>query len=311
MDGMRLEWQSQNTWSIASYAGVPRFPEIGDFHKDDGLISGISLLTHTTHGLAGQVGVVYRKRDMQTNNWLGNDQMFGISYLQYRFDKINMPTFYSGVEYDISGSSLDQLTSGVEWSPHRILSLNGELNYFDENTTEGKETIFALFTGGKMWQGRLGFNEKPFNDFDFFQNYNYSRVKDPGGTNHNQHDLLMGITYSLPKIDIDITPSFNYTQSYGGKVYLGSLALLDYVKSWWSVLLRYDYAKFSKITNDNGEAMSAVVWNTFELPKDFSLSLNTEFHKNNDVSREFRGGLALNWNFGSPSFPAAGQGMLQ
>src|SRR3989338_2203022 len=120
LDGMRLEIQPKETWSVATYAGTPRTPDNGDFNTDDGMISGLGFFLHSVGGFTGQIGTHYRKKDIQGKDWNENDQLFGAAYGRYQFSEETAPSLYSGVEYDASGGSLDQAVFGLDWHPNKI-----------------------------------------------------------------------------------------------------------------------------------------------------------------------------------------------
>lgn len=311
MDGMNADWNFSKRAGLGLYAGMPQYPETGDWSQDNGLLSGLHFFWNKVAGFTGNVGAVYRRRDLNRDNWIGNDQVVVASYFLYEPKEDGKFRLYSASEYQVSGNTLTQISLGGHFQIQRKHSLNLEFNVFDENREEIKETLLAVHADGRIYQGRFGARQQILRDVEFFQNYTFGHMEDPSGNMSRSHQAEAGIDYTLWAIRLNVRPRYAFTKSYGGRFHAGSVGFSKRFLKKVSVLVDNHYVKFHKRTNDNGSAFSSLLWTGWDITKNLTLGGHAEFLKNNDVEKEFRGGFLLQWGVGGvPQFPLAQRGVL-
>lgn len=310
VDGIKLGWQFSSQAGMGIFSGVPRYTEIGDIKVDANLLSGLQFLFNGL-GFTGNSSVIYLRKDFNHGDWIEKDQLSLAQYLIYDGKKAEKIRPYFGGEYQISGKILEQATSGVYWNPKRPLSFNLEFNLFDENRRELKETLTAFHADGRIYQGRFGGRQKLTSDLEFFQNYIFGRFKNPAGADRNAHQIEAGFQYFIWPIALQVVPSYGFTKSYGGRVDKVSVGLEKNIGRRVSIVATNDYAQFEKVTHDNGKAFSSFLRAGWHIRPSLSIGSHTAFLKNNEVKREWRGGLFLQWGLGvDPIYPQSEKGIL-
>lgn len=311
MDGMQADFNLTRQVGFGVYAGIPQTPETDDFQIDTGLISGTRFFWNRISGLTGHLSTLYQQTDFSEKDWIETHRVSVAGYLFFEPVENGNASFYTGSEYQVAGKTLNLLTFGTDFRPHPKWSFNLEGNIFNENRKEIKDTLTAVHADGPITQGRIGARQKLNRDLSLIENVTFSRLKDPARQMSHSHQLETGIDYYLYPLRLDISPRYALIRSYGGMAQRGSLFLARVFAKQVTLRLQNDYVHFTKRTHDNGGGFASLLWGGWHLTREWTLGGKVEFRKNNDVSREFRGGFLLEWGIGKiPAFPRSQKGPL-
>lgn len=311
MDGVSLDLLATEKLGVDFYGGTPRYPETGDFKQDDDLLSGLRVFLRNMGGIAGNISTLYRRENFSQGDWIENDQLSLAGYFVYDGKRAEQLRPYLGLEYQVSGKVLNLMNGGFNWMPKRPLSFNLEFNLFDENRQEARKTLTAFHTEDHIVQGRFGGSQKINRDFSLFENYSLTHLKNTADRWRNSHQVEAGLDWFFWPAGLRITPAYAFTQSFGGKVHRASLGVEKTFNRIISLTLSNHYAQFTKITHDNGKAFSSLVWLGWHATPQWTLGVHVESLKNNDVTRETRGGFLVQWGLGTqPMFPTVAKGVL-
>ena len=155
LDGIRLTLMPLKYLDITVYTGMPRSVETGDFDKNNGLFSGISLGLKNVARTNARIHAAWRKHNIRFNDLKQNDEILVGADLSHQFAIPERPLLYGLVEYNVTGKNLDAGTAGVDIAPFSGAALNLEFNYFNVNRDSDRPTILGLFARGRLLTGRF------------------------------------------------------------------------------------------------------------------------------------------------------------
>ena len=298
MDGLRLVMMPSGYLDVDVYFGIPRSVETGDFDKDDGLLSGISLGLKNVAQTSAQLHAAWRKNDIHQADLRENDSFFVGVNASHQFSVFTRPMFYGLFEYDVTGKAVDAGTAGLDLYPARWVSLNAEFNFFDINRRTNRPSIFSLFSNGPLYTGRLASTWTILPDnLSFVQSYAYQWLEIQDGSRHNGHLIDSAFQISLGGIGLDLEPGYYFSQSFGGFLNGVRLFLHEQFTDKWYSEVGFDFASYSKVTHNNDNAFSTVLWTGYELPKGVTLSAGFEFNQNNAFNQDVRGSFKVDYRF--------------
>ena len=149
LDGIRTSIMPAGYLDITLYGGIPRSVEVGDFHKDDGLLAGMSVGLKNVPRTNVQLHLAWRKNDISFRDLVENDEVFLGANVSHQFDVTTKPMIYGLIEYNLAGKNIDAGTAGVDITPAKWVALNLEFNLFDVNRASDRPTMLGLFTQGR------------------------------------------------------------------------------------------------------------------------------------------------------------------
>lgn len=298
MDGIQMIIMPKGIVDITVYAGMPRSVEVGDFNKDDGLITGLSLGLKNIPRTNAQIHAVWRKDRFRRSNFKQNDEIFVGANLSHQFKGKTTPLLYGMVEYDVSGRVMSTGTAGLDIYPHSRIALNAEFNYFNVNHNTNRRSIHAIFTRGPMYSGRFASTWAMIEDvLDFVQTYSYQWEEVQVGIRRHSHLLDTAFQFSFDNIGLYVEPGVYYSRSYGGQLIGARVFLHEQFTDEWYLDFGVDYSNYSKITNVDDYAISVTFWTGYEVVKGLTISGGVEFNKNTFFKNETRGSFKVEYAF--------------
>lgn len=292
-------WQHLN---VSAYAGVPRTVERGDFNRDDGLLSGLSLrvidLARMTIGFHG----AWRRFDLNTTDWRQNDEVRTGTDVTVRLPGGMKPLLYGLVEYDATAKIIDTGTAGIDLFPHRRVALNTEFNYFNVNRDANRRTIQSLFTSGETMGGRFSTTVTIVPDeLDLVGSYSYQRLEIQQGVHENGHIANGGFQVVFEDIGLFLSPEYYFRKSFGGDLHgVRSSVREEFTEKLWTEI-GADFTTYNKITGNDDQAISTVAWAGYTILKGWSVSAGFEYNRNNNFDRDIRGSFRMSYDFAKKS----------
>ena len=157
IDGVKMKIVPEGIVGFTLYAGIPRTVEEGDFNRDDGLLTGLSVGFKNIPKTDAQIHVSWRKEDVNGTSLGENDEILAGANLSYQLTKTPSTLVYGLFEYDTTGQVINAGTVGVDFSVDRLFSLNTEFNYFNVSHGADRRSILEALTEGPLLSGRGSF----------------------------------------------------------------------------------------------------------------------------------------------------------
>lgn len=298
-DAIRFKIIPPGPVDVTLYSGIPRTVETGDFDRNNGLLTGLSLGLKNVPRTSAQIHVAWRKNNIRGQDLRENDDILAGANLSHQFSFRTRPMFYGLIEYDATARVLSAGTLGVDLYPHKRVSVTAEFNNFNANRSSDRATILGLFTRGRLTSGRLASTWTLIPDWlDLTESYSYQRVEERPGTRSNGHLLDTALKISIDSIGLHLTPGYYFSKSWGGTLHGGRLFALEHFTDKISAEAGFDFTRYSKITGNDDNAYSGVLWTRYTLPKGFAVAGGFEYNSNNAFRRDIRGSFRLDYHFG-------------
>ncbi|MBI4411131.1 MAG: hypothetical protein HY541_01445 [Deltaproteobacteria bacterium] len=302
IDGIKMRIVPKGIVGFTLYAGVPRTVEEGDFNRDDGLLTGLSIGFKDVPRTNAQIHVSWRKEEVNGTGFGGNDEILAGANLSYQLSNSPRTLLYGLFEYDTTGQVINAGTAGVDLSVGRLFSLNTEFNYFNVNRDSERPSILEAFTEGPILSGRGAFTLTLVRrTLDFVSGYSYQWEEITSGTHRPGHLLDAGFEITFEEEGLLLSPGYYFRKSYGGTLHGVRALLHEQFTPRFYFSVAGDYAKYEKVTNHNGNAATLSLWTGYEVIKGLTLSAGWEMNRNvffdNDVRGSFRIDYAFNHKF--------------
>lgn len=299
IDGLMLTVLPQGYVDVALYTGIPRDIEVSDFNRDDGLLTGLSVSLKNVPRTNASFHAAWRKNSIDTTDLKQNDEILVGADASHQWTVKTKPMVYGLIEYDTTAKMVRTGTAGLDLYPTRRISLNMEFDYFNINRDTTRPTILGLFTDGRMMMGRFSSTWKLIPGWlDFIENYSFQRVTIPGGGTDNAHVLDAAVRISIADAGLYIQPGYYFIKSYGGHLQGARMNLHGrFLKNKLYVDLASDFTIYKKITNDDDNAFSTVIWTGYEVVKGLTLSTGFEYNRNNLFTEDIRGSFGIEYRY--------------
>lgn len=298
MDGLQLTFMPASHIDVSVYSGVPRSVEIGDFNKDDGLLSGLSVGLKNISGTNARFHAAWRKNSIKTGDLNQNDSVLLGLNASRRFPVVTTPMLYGLIEYNATGKSVDAGTVGLDIYPRDWVALNAEVNYFDENRDTTRPTVMSLLTLGRIYSGRLASTWTIVPDWlTFRQGYSFQKVKIQNNLVRNGHILEASLQLGYEPWGLDVEPGYYFTKSYGGDLHGVRLLVHEQFTEKISTEATFDATNYRKVTNNNDNAYSTTLFAEYEVLKGLSLGGGFEYNNNAFFNRDVRGTFRIAYRF--------------
>ena len=298
LDGIRLTLMPLKYLDITVYTGMPRSVETGDFDKNNGLFSGISLGLKNVARTNARIHAAWRKHNIRFNDLKQNDEILVGADLSHQFAIPERPLLYGLVEYNVTGKNLDAGTAGVDIAPFSGAALNLEFNYFNVNRDSDRPTILGLFARGRLLTGRFASTWTLIPDrLDFVESYSYQRIEIQEDVRRHGHLLDTAFRISWDEIGLHVEPGYYFARSFGGNLHGVRASLHEQFTDRWYAEAGVDFSKYTKITGKNDTAFSTVIWTGYEVVKDLTLSGGFEYNRNTLFDKDIRGSFKVEYRF--------------
>ncbi len=299
IDGIKTTITPSKYLEVVLYTGIPRSVEIGDFNKNDGLLSGLSLGLQGVPKTSARMHLAWLKNNIRFGDLPVNDEILLGFDASHQFGGPLKPMVYGLLEYDIPAKVLDAGTLGVDLYPHRRVSLNLEFNYFNINRDTIRPAVLGIFAQGPVITGRFSstWTAVP-NLLDVVQTYSYNNVEiQGGGVRRDGHLFDIAFPFSFESIGLYFQPEYYFQQSFGGRAHGVRGTIHEDFPKKVSLDVGVEYTNFKKVTNDNGFAFSTVIWAGYEVIKNLKVSAGFEFNKNPFFNQDIRGSWKISYQY--------------
>lgn len=298
LDGIQLQIMPKGYVHLVLYTGIPRSDEIGDFNKNDGLLSGLTLGLKNVSRTNAQVHAAWRKVNIRFNDLKENDEIFVGANLSHQLDVKASPLFYGLIEYNVAGKVLDAGSGGIDLYPSRRVGLNLEFNVFNVNKESDRPTILGLFTQGRMLSGRFASTWTLIPEhLDLVESYSYQRVEIQSRVHRNGHLIDTALHISFDDLGLHIAPGYYFANSFGGTLHGARISIHEQFTDEFYADVGFDFTTYNKITNDNDNAYSLVAWSGYEIFKGWTVAAGFEYNRNNLLTRDIRGSMQISFNY--------------
>lgn len=299
MDGSKLTVGSSWPLELTVYSGELRSVETGDFNLlDDSLLTGATLRLTQLPQTSVTLNSSWRRDKIGETNWRQNDQVFVGLAASSHLNIVTHPDLYGVFEYDASGQVIDNGSAGVDLSPGKRVALNAEFNYYNTDRQTHRNTIAALFSRGRTLTGRLASTWTVIPKYlNFVQTYAFQQVTVLPGQREQAHILDASLELSFDTLGLSLNPGYYFTRSFGGQLHGAHVSVLEQFTDRWSTQASVDFSKYTKVTNDNDNALSLALGTGYEVVDDLNLSAGFEYNRNNEFDRDVRGLLKLSYFF--------------
>lgn len=298
IDGLRLAMIPYKYVDVAVYTGIPRTVEIGDFNKNDGLLTGLTVGLRGKPNMNAQFHMAWRRNNFRRADMRENDEIRAGANLSHQWVGSTTVLLYGLFEYNLTGTVIDTGTAGVDIYPGSRLALNLEFNYFNVDRGMDRQTILSLFTRGRTLGGRFAATATLVPDWlDFIANYSYQRLEIQQGAFRSGHLLDTAFLFSFDSIGLHIQPGYYFSNSFGGTLHGARVFVREEIQKFYADL-GVDFTTYDKITGDNDNAFSTVLWAGYEVLKGLTLSGGFEYNRNNAFTRDVRGAFKVDYHFG-------------
>lgn len=297
IDGLMFQIMRSRHVDVTVYSGIPRNVEIGDFNKNDGLLSGMTVGVKNFHNTAGHFHFAWRKNSITENDLKRNDELYVGADLSHQFMVKSTPMIYGLIEYDVAAKVMNTGTAGLDIYPASWLALNAEFNYYNVNRDTNRQTVEGVFLPGRTMQGRLATTWTIVPEYlDFVQSYSYQYAKNAGETT-GSHLIDAAFEVSFDQIGLRFEPGYYYSKSFGGHLHGGRLLVHEQFTDEFYADLIFDFTKYVKITNNNDSALSTVLWSGYEVVKGLIISGGFEYNRNTFFDTDIRGSFKVSYVF--------------
>lgn len=298
LDGIQTTLLPPGPIEVAVFSGIPRSVERGDFNENDGLLTGLSAGLKGVSGTNARIRLAWRKNDIKVSDLRQNDEVRIGTNLSHQWAIEGRPMLYGLAEYDATSKVVDAGTVGVELAPASWVVLNLEGNYFDVNRESSRPTILALFAAGQVWTGRVSSTWTLVPGLlDLTESYSYQRYEIQDGVRRNGYLLDAGLPLSFEAVGLFVQPGYYFAKSFGGDVHGVRAGLHEDFTDKLSADAGVDFATYDKITSDDDNAFSTVVWTGYEILKGWKVSAGFEYNRNNLFDRDVRGSLKVDYRY--------------
>lgn len=298
IDGMQIGLEPEGHIDGVVYSGIPRSVERGDFSSTIGLLTGVSIGTKNVKRTNARLHAQWRKNDIHTQHWKQNDEVFVGANLSHQFAVTMTPMVYGLVEYDTFGKVIETGTGGFDLYPTRKVALNLAFTYSDTNRDRDRKTIQQLFTKGPILSGSLTSRWTLLSHrLDFVETYSLQRIEVQKGNFQLGHIADTSLPLTLDSIGLYVEPGYSYARSFGGHFHSARLSLHEQLTEAWYVQTGASFTVYKKVTNDNDNAISSLLWTGYEILKGWTVSGGVEYNKNNEMNRDIRGSFKVAYSF--------------
>ncbi|MBI4223944.1 MAG: hypothetical protein HY609_03340, partial [Deltaproteobacteria bacterium] len=298
LDGVQTTFGPFGFVDFALYSGIPRSVEVGDFNKNDGLLSGLSINLKNVARTSGAVHAAWRKNDMEQTNWRQNDEIYVGADFSHQFPIATEPMFYGTFEYDALWNAVNLGTAGIDLYPARRLAINLEGSYSNISRQTDRLTIQRVFTDGRTWGGRAAVTWTLIPKFlDLVKSYAYHNVEAQGNNPRRGHGIDAALQISFEKIGLFLEPAYYFSKSLGGDLHGVRGLIHEQFTPKFFADLAADFTTYDKITNDNDSAIGTGGWIGYEAAAGLTISGGFEYNRNNVFIRETRGSFRIDYHF--------------
>lgn len=283
---------------IVAYSGIPRSVEVNEFNRNNGLRSGLALELKNVKRTSAALRAVWQRNNIRQTDWTQNDTILAGADLSHQFAVKTMPMLYGLFEYNATAKVADTATVGIDIYPSKFLSVNAEFDYFNINHDTNLPTILGTYARGGTYSGRFNTTWTILPDYLYFvQNYAYQRMKVPDNMGRNGHILDVAFQVSFDKIGLEFEPGYYFSKSWGGKVNGARILVHEQFTDAWYADLSFDFSKYTKVTNNNDNAYSTVLWSGYEVLKGLIVSGGFEYNRNAFFNNDIRGSFNVSYEF--------------
>lgn len=299
IDGLKLTFRPPWPVEFTAYSGIPRTIERGDFNENDGLLSGLSVRIKDIPRTNLQFHTAWRKANIQVSDIRENDSVLVGANASYLFGGAWQPLLYGLAEFNATGRLFETGTLGLDLYPRNWVAFNVELNYFNVDRNFIRRSILELLTEGETFSGRIGSTWTLIpNYLEMTQSYAYQNLEVTNGNRRNGHLLELEFPLSFDVIGLAVAPGYYFSQSYGGDLHGIRVVVYEQFTDRFDAELGLDYTTYNKVTGDNDNAFSVILWANYEVVKNLTVSAGFEYNKNNLFSRDIRGSFQLQYHYG-------------
>lgn len=299
MDGLKLTLSPPWPLEFTTYLGIPRTVEHGDFNKNDGLLSGLSIRIKDIPNTNLQIHTAWRKANIRVADIRENDAVYLGGNASYLFPGSWKPLLYGLVEFNATGKVLETGSIGLDIYPREWAAFNVEFNYFNVDRNFTQRSILGLFTQGRLLSGRIGSTWTLIpNYLSLEQSYSYQNIEVTNGNRQHGHLFEVLLPITLDKIGLFIGPGYYFSKSFGGDLHGIRLSVYEQFTEKLYTEAAVDYTTFDKITGVNDDGFSATLWTGYEVIKGLTLSGGFEYNNNNLFERDIRGSFKLQYHYG-------------
>ena len=299
VDGLKLTLRPALPVEFVTYTGIPRTVERGDFNKNDGLLSGVSIRFKDILRTSIQLHTAWRKANIRIGNARANDEVLVGADASYLFKGSWKPLLYGLAEFNATGKIVETGTAGLDIYPRDWAAFNVEFNYFDVDRNFNRPSILGLFAQGRILSGRIGSTWTLIPDtLTLEQSYSFQNIEVISGTRSNGHLLEVSLPVTLEKIRLSFSPGYYFSKSFGGDLHGVRLSAYEQFTDKFYAEAGVDYTTYNKVTGVNDDAFASGLWTGYEVLKGLTLSGGVEYNKNNQLGRDVRGSFKLQYNYG-------------
>ncbi|MDO8644303.1 MAG: hypothetical protein Q7S00_04970 [bacterium] len=301
LDGLRLQLFPSKPVTFTVYSGMPRSVELGDFNQDDGLLTGASIKIQQIPRTDLKFDFAWKRDSINTADFNQNDSLFVGTNISHKLPVKGDPYLYGLFEYDLTAKVMNAGTAGLDITPLSRLALNAEFNYFNVNREFNRPSILSLFTEGRTLSGRLGSTTTLIsNRLDFVQSYTYQSIEIQNTLQRNGHILETAFQIFFDSIGLQIQPGYYFEKSFGGQLHGVRMGFSEQFTDRWTADTTVDYTTYDKVTNNNDNAFSTIVWSGYELLKGWTVAGGFEYNRNNEFKKDVRGSFKVEYAFDHP-----------
>lgn len=280
--------------SVEIIGGIPRYIETGDFHGEVGILTGATIELQGFKNHYARLSVLYDKLDIKINDWDRNETVLVGLSTSHQFGGKLIPNLYGDFEYDTAGKVVDTGTAGLRLKPQKRIYCYIEGGYYNTNRDFRQPSILGLYATGAMYQGLGGLQivaveeNRIFGEVAFNAGYAYQRFDSGPGDADNGNNVNAGVAFSILPLRLDSGITYSFYDSFGGRAHDILVALHDEPINRIALDAAFNYTKYTKVTNDNDDAVSAYFMAGFEIVKNLILSAGGEYLNDNVFKNDWR-----------------------
>lgn len=298
LDGLQTTLFPSNYLRVAFFGGIPRTVERGDFNRNDGWMTGLSLGLLGVPGTEAAVHFLWRKNDIRHSDLKENDQVLVGANLSHRWQGPVGPNLYGLLEYDVTSKVAEAETVGIDVAPSQRIRLNVEGNYFNANRDTTRPTILGLLTRGRTLSARFSSTWTLVPRFlDLVESYSYQRVEIQEGVRENGHLLEIGFPVSVESVGFFCQPAYDFAESFGGNLHGGRVFFHEDFTDRLYGEVAFDFTRYEKITHNDDTALSTLLWAGYEILKGWTVAGGFEYNRNNLFERDLRGSFRIQYHY--------------
>lgn len=297
-DAVKLKIMPPGYIDVTLYSGIPRNVETGDFNRNDGLRTGLSLGLKGVPRTTANVRAAWKRNNIRRTDWRQMDTVLVGADASHQFAVKTTPMIYGIFEYDTAARVVDTGTAGLDIYPAKFLALTLEFNVYNVNRSTTLPTVLGLFTRSRSYQGRLTSTWTLVPRYlKLLQTYAYQRLGVQGGLSPNGHLARVGFEVDVDQVGLHIEPSYVYSRSWGGVDQGASFLIHEQFTDELYADVGFDFNTYTKITNNNGKAYSLVLWSGYEVVRGLTLSGGFEYNRNAILKKDIRGSFKVSYVF--------------